>query len=369
MLVARHYGGGMGSRASRASTAAQHAALPEAMRGAVDEFARHLALERGRSVHTVHAYVADLVSLFDHSVRMGATEPDELRLAIVRSWLARLRTVGAARSSLARRAAAVRTFTAWATRRGLLPADVAALLATPRSTRALPTVLRVDQAAWLVTAPRAERGLVRGPGRSGAVDAVGAGRSDTASAGRSGSGSSVQARPVDPTQGIRDALILELLYGSALRVSELCGLDLDDVDLARRVVRVMGKGARERTVPFGVPAQRQLEEWLRSGRPRWVTAGSGSALLLGARGARLNPTTARQIVAAWARAAGLAHLSPHVLRHTAATHLLDGGADLRSVQELLGHRSLATTQIYTHVSADRLRQVYEQAHPRAGDPP
>jgi integrase/recombinase XerC len=169
----------------------------------------------------------------------------------------------------------------------------------------------------------------------------------------------------DGPSALRDRVVLELLYGSGVRVSELCGLDLDDVDRERRVIRVLGKGAKERTVPFGWPAEVALDAWLVRGRPRLAAANTGPALLLGARGARLHPTMARRIVRAWSRAAGVPDASPHTLRHSAATHLLDGGADLRSVQELLGHASLASTQIYTHVSAERLRRAYDQAHPRA----
>jgi integrase/recombinase XerC len=164
---------------------------------------------------------------------------------------------------------------------------------------------------------------------------------------------------------LRDRLALELLYSSGVRVSELCGLDLSDVDRARRVIRVLGKGNRERTVPYGLPAEKALAAWLAHGRPAFVHDSSGPALLLGARGGRLNPTVVRRIVRTHARAAGLPGSSPHALRHAAATHMLDGGADLRSVQELLGHASLASTQIYTHVTAERLRRAYDQAHPRA----
>ena len=164
---------------------------------------------------------------------------------------------------------------------------------------------------------------------------------------------------------LRDRVMLELLYASGVRVSELCGLDLDSVDWERRVIRVLGKGAKERTVPFGAPAEVALNTWLGHGRPRLATSATGPALLIGARGGRLNPTMVRRIVRAWSRTAGLPDTSPHTLRHCAATHLLDGGADLRSVQELLGHASLASTQIYTHVSAERLRRAYDQAHPRA----
>jgi integrase/recombinase XerC len=171
--------------------------------------------------------------------------------------------------------------------------------------------------------------------------------------------------PVHTALLLRDVAVLEVLYASALRVAELCGLDLPHLDFTRRVLRVLGKGARERTVPFGLPAQRSIEVWLRDGRPVLATAWSGAALFVGARGRRLNPAVARTVVTTWARALGLPHTSPHALRHSAATHLLEGGADLRSVQELLGHASLASTQIYTHVSPERLRQVYALAHPRA----
>jgi integrase/recombinase XerC len=308
----------------RGGTEAAHAALPEPMRAGVDAFARHLASERGRSVHTVRAYVTDIVSLLDHAARMGCAEPGDLDLTVLRSWLARLRTTGAARTTLARRAAAARTFTAWAHRDGRTDRDPGAQLASPKAHRELPTVLRDDQAATLVTAPAGNE-------------------------------------PVE----LRDRLILELLYATGIRVSELCGLDLPDIDRVRRVVRVLGKGAKERSVPYGRPAENALDQWLRHGRPVLATPRSGAALLLGTRGGRLQPTTARAVVSRYAEAAGLPHVSPHGLRHSAATHLLEGGADLRSVQELLGHAALSSTQIYTHVSIERLRDAYRQAHPRA----
>jgi integrase/recombinase XerC len=257
---------------------------------------------------------------------MGAAAPTDLDLSVLRSWLARLRTMGAARSTLARRGAAARTFCTWSYREGLLADDVGQRLASPKARRELPAVLRADQAVALVTAP--------------------------APAG------------ADPA-ALRDRLVLELLYATGIRVGELCGLDLADVDRGRRVVRVFGKGAKERGVPYGVPAERALDAWLRHGRPVLATTGSGSALLLGARGGRLQPGVVRRIVTAAVRAAGLPHISPHGLRHSAATHLVEGGADLRAVQELLGHASLSSTQIYTHVSVERLRAAYRQAHPRA----
>ncbi|TDC79452.1 tyrosine recombinase XerC [Micromonospora sp. KC606] len=329
---------------SREGTRTRHQALPPAMREAVDDFADHLARVRNRSAHTVRAYVADLVSLLDHAVRMGCATPADLDLAVLRSWLAKQRTLGAARSSLARQAATARTFSAWAHRSGALPTDVAVALASPQARRELPAVLRADQAAALVEAP---------------ARAAGAHRPDTIRP------ADETPRAVDEAVRLRDRILLELLYGTGVRISEACGLDVTDVDHERRVVRVLGKGGRERSVPYGVPAQRAIDDWLRSGRPALTGPGSGDALLLGARGGRLNPTTGRRIVAGYADGLGLPRVSPHGLRHSAATHLLEGGADLRAVQELLGHSSLGSTQIYTHVSVERLRAAFRQAHPRA----
>ncbi|MEV8510139.1 tyrosine recombinase XerC [Actinoplanes sp. NPDC051475] len=292
------------------------------MREAVDDFSLHLARIENRSAHTVRAYVGDVVSLLDHAAEAGCASPSDLDIVVLRGWLARRMAEGAARTSQARRAAAARTFTAWAHRTGLCAADVGAQLASPKAHRDLPSVLRADQAAELVvTTPN--------------------------------------------PHAVRDRAVLELLYATGVRVSELCGLDITDVDEARRVVRVFGKGAKERAVPYGVPAQRALDDWLGHGRPKVAHAGSGDALFLGARGGRLQQTVVRRIVDAAAQAAGLPHTSPHDLRHSAATHLLDGGADLRAVQDLLGHSSLSSTQIYTHVSTERLREAFKQAHPRA----
>ncbi|HEY7272116.1 MAG TPA: tyrosine recombinase XerC [Actinoplanes sp.] len=304
-------------------------ALPAAMGAAVDAFAVQLARVDNRSAHTVRAYVGDVVSLLDFAARAGYAAPADLDITVLRGWLARRMASGAARSSQARRAAAARTFTAWAHRTGLAPADAGAQLASPRAHRDLPTVLRAEQAARLVTAPP------------------------------HGDGS-----PESQAVELRDQAVLEMLYATGVRVSELCGLDLADVDQARRVVRVFGKGAKERSVPYGIPAQRTLDAWLRGGRPALADR-NGSALFVGVRGGRLQPTVVRRIVTAAARAAGLPHTSPHDLRHSAATHLLDGGADLRAVQDLLGHASLSSTQIYTHVSTERLRAAFRQAHPRA----
>jgi integrase/recombinase XerC len=299
--------------------------LAAPLAAALDGFVRHLRLELDRSPHTVRAYAGDVAALLEHAARMGVTRPEELDLAVLRSWLARLRATGAARTTLARRGSSARTFTTWAHRRGLVPNDPGALLATPKGHRPLPDVLRPDEASRLADQ----------------VDG-------------------------DDPESLRDRAALELLYATGIRVGELCGLDLDDVDGARRVVRVLGKGRKERAVPYGVPAERAVQAWLSAGRPTWVTVASGPALLLGRRGGRVDPRAVRTLVhRRLGDVPGAPDLGPHGLRHSAATHMLEGGADLRSVQELLGHASLATTQIYTHVSVERLRTSYARAHPRA----
>ncbi|MEV4318463.1 tyrosine recombinase XerC [Actinocrispum sp. NPDC049592] len=311
------------------------AALPPAAADVVDAYERHLRAERGLSPHTVRAYVGDAVSLlgYVHGLDVLGTGPVPARgavdLAGLRAWLAGQRSAGTGRTTLARRSAAARTFTAWAHRRGHLDSDPGIRLASPRPQRKLPAVLRQDQAGELMQASK-----------SGAAE----------------------RNPV----AMRDQVIVELLYATGIRVSELCGLDVDDVDTDRRVARVIGKGDKERTVPFGVPAQRAVQDWLKDGRPALVVDKSPPALLLGARGGRLQPSSVRRIVhEALAAVPGAPDLGPHGLRHTAATHLLEGGADLRTVQELLGHATLATTQLYTHVTVERLRAVHDQAHPRS----
>ncbi len=302
--------------------------LPAELRGALGQFERHLARERGLSPHTVAAYVGDVAGLLEHAGRMGVTDLAGLDAGVLRSWLARLHTSGRARTTLARKSSSARAFTAYATRRGLTDRDVGAQLGTARAERRLPRVLRPAEAQQLV---------------EGAFD--------------------------DSPVGWRDRAVLELLYATGVRVGELCGLDVDDVDSRRQVVRVLGKGGKERTVPFGDPAGEALDRWRRHGRAALARPGSGAALFLGERGGRIDPRTVRRAVHRYvAGVPGAPDVGPHGLRHTAATHLLEGGADLRSVQELLGHATLATTQIYTHVSPDRLRASYEQAHPRAQHP-
>lgn len=296
----------------------------------LDEFDEYLALHRGRSAHTRRAYLGDLRSLFAFlDERAPGSGLAGLSLPVLRSWLAAGAAAGAARTTLARRTSAIKAFTGWAVRRGLLTADPAARLQQPKARRTLPAVLRQDQALAAMTAAK----------------------------------SGAQQR--DPV-ALRDRLIVELLYATGIRVSELCGLDIDDVDAARRLLRVLGKGDKQRTAPFGEPAAEALDGWLADGRPALATAESGPALLLGARGRRLDVRQARTVVHQTVGAVGGApDIGPHGLRHSAATHLLEGGADLRIVQELLGHSSLATTQLYTHVTVARLRTVHDQAHPRA----
>ncbi len=311
--------------------------LPPRLADALAAFERHLRAERSLSPHTVRAYVGDVRSLLEHASRDGVEAPDGLGLAHLRGWLAVQHTSGAARTTLARRGAAARTFTAFAHRRGWLATDPGPQLGTLKTRRALPHVLRKDEMRAVLT------GLDE--------------------AGRQAAGA---APPAEAAVALRDAAVLELLYATGIRVSELCGLDTGHLDHARRTVRVRGKGDKERTVPVGVPALRAVTRWMEAGRPALKTNDSGPALFLGVRGHRLDPRTARRIVHERLREAGTTRQTgPHGLRHSAATHLLEGGADLRSVQEILGHASPATTQIYTHVSIERLKSSYRQAHPRA----
>jgi integrase/recombinase XerC len=293
------------------------------------EYERHLHSERGLTPHTVRAYVADVASLLLHGQALGRHGLHDLDVRTLRSWLARQQAQGLARTTLARRAAAARVFTGWAMRSGRASTDAGALLGSPKPHRSLPPALRHDEV----------RGL---------LDAVAESAAD---------GSAV---------GLRDVAIVELLYATGIRVGELVALDVDDLDAERRVLRVLGKGRKERTVPYGRPAADAVAAWLTRGRPALAREGSGPALFVGVRGGRLDQRAVRRLVHTRIHEVpGAPDIGPHGLRHTAATHLLEGGADLRSVQELLGHASLATTQVYTHVSADRLRRAFQQAHPRA----
>lgn len=315
--------------------------LPRDVGEVVADYERHLELERGLSAHTVRAYLADVVSLlgFLHGLPTvgGVRSIDRSRgkgvaaldLTGLRAWLAAQRTAGVSRTTMARRSAGARTFTAWAHRRGHLADDPGARLASPRPHRKLPSVLRQEQAGEVLAA--SEKGAVE-------LDAA----------------------------ALRDHALLELLYATGIRVSELCGLDVDDVDLEKRLVRVLGKGAKERMVPFGEPAWKAVSAWLQHGRPALAKPASPPALLLGVRGGRFQPSSVRRIVHEALNAIpGVPVMGPHGLRHSAATHLLEGGADLRSVQELLGHATLATTQLYTHVTVERLKAIHDRTHPRS----
>ncbi|MGV9712359.1 tyrosine recombinase XerC [Gordonia sp. NPDC003424] len=294
--------------------------------GLLDDFTAYLRYEKGHSEHTVRAYVGDVRGLIAYAGARGVAIGD-IDLTLLRSWLADHTRRGAARTSIARQVSSAKTFCAWAAREGVFGADPSTRLQAPKAHRTLPAVLAPAQAA--------------------------------AAAG------SIPTDADDDPIAMRDRLIVELLYASGIRVGELCGLDIGDVDGARRVLRVVGKGNKQRTVPYGEPAARAIDRWLRTGRPALAGARSADALLLGARGGRLDQRMARTVVHRAVQAAGGPDMGPHGLRHSAATHLLEGGADLRVVQELLGHSSLATTQIYTHVSVERLRAVHRQAHPRA----
>src|SRR5579875_108733 len=307
---------------------------------AVELFARHLQYERSLSPHTVRAYLTDLRDLVDHAERLGCREPADLTVAVLRSYLAKLDTVGRTRTTIARRAAAARVFTAYCSKKGWVSHDPGRRLGTPKVVRPLPDVLTQGQARAVLE--RAEqRGGVDGEADAGAVGArEDAGEND---------GAANAAQDVDKislARRLRDRAILEVLYATGIRVGELVALEMDDIAWERAVIRVIGKGNKERTVPIGQPALRAVEQWLRHGRPAFQTGASGSAIFLGVRGRRIDPREVRRVV-------------------YAATHLLEGGADLRSVQEILGHATLATTQLYTHVSIERLRATYDRAHPRA----
>lgn len=293
-------------------------------------FARHLREERHLSIHSVRAYLGDLESLLLHLEKLGLTHISELELAHIRSWLATMQVKGGARTSLSRRAVSIRMFTKWAHKTRLTPSDVGFGLAIPKAHRTLPEVLDIPNALLVLQALETRVGEEETP------------------------------------LSLRDCAIVEVLYASGARVSELCGLDFDDVDYERQTIRVLGKGNKERTIPIGNPAMSALKIWLKDGRPEVANKESFNAIFIGLRGKRIDQRTVRTVVyEALSALEGVERMGPHGLRHSAATHLLEGGADLRTVQEILGHASLATTQIYTHVSTERLQKAFKQAHPRA----
>ena len=295
-----------------------------------DAYSHYLSAEKALSIHTVRAYLGDFDSLTGHLANNGVTEISDLSLPLIRSWLATQQVRGGARTTLSRRATSIRLFTKWATKRGFMATDVGATLATPKPHRTLPGVLTQGDAVT-------------------AIDSM-----------------ATRAAEFDTPTSFRDVALIELLYATGARVSEVCGLDLEDLDFHRNTIRVLGKGNKERMIPMGGPAVKALNTYINDSRPQLANDKSGRALFLGARGKRIDQRAVRTIVyEALSALEGVERMGPHALRHSAATHLLEGGADLRTVQEILGHSSLATTQIYTHVSTDRLRQAFKQAHPRA----
>ncbi len=300
------------------------------LRAAIDGYARHLELDRGFSAHTVRGYRTDLLDLAGFAEAAGAEDTAAVDLELLRGWLWRGSTAGLAKSTLARRSAAARGFTKWLATTGVAEADPGHRLKAPRPERHLPRVLTRSQV-------------------DGLLDDLAA-----------------RAATGDPV-AVRDHAVVELLYASALRVSELVGARLADLDRERMTLRVLGKGGKERVVPFGIPARRALDVYLDAARAALLDGRDDpGTIFLGARGGRLSTRTVYELVAGLlVDLPGSGPAGPHAFRHTAATHLLDGGADLRAVQELLGHASLATTQIYTHVSAERLKESYQLAHPRA----
>ncbi|MFS0714898.1 tyrosine recombinase XerC [Microbacterium sp. 2P01SA-2] len=298
---------------------------------AAEAYADHLLRVRRLSENTVRAYRNDLGDL---AAAAGDIELADVDIEVLRDWVWRASERGDARSTLARRTATARGFFAWATERGVIARDPALRLASPKRAQTLPKVATAETMSSVLDDLR------------------------------------VRAAEGDPLR-LRDHAVLELLYATGIRVSELCGLDIDDIDRERRTVRVTGKGEKDRVVPVGGPAFDAAQAYLVRGRPvlaARATAGTAGAraVFLGSRGGRLTPRAVYATVSAeLGPALGVDAVGPHTLRHSAATHLLDGGADLRAVQEILGHASLGTTQIYTHVSGERLAAAYRQAHPRA----
>jgi integrase/recombinase XerC len=298
------------------------------LKQAASEFADYLQAARGFSVNTVKAYETDVLDLATYLSKLEVNEVAQIELDQVRDWLFAADQSGLAKSTLARKSAAIRSFSAWLKKNELVDIDFAQRLKSPKSTRSLPKVVSRETLAEIFQTLSSNANI-------------------------------------ENPNAMRDLLAIEILYASGCRVSELVGLNLEDVDYARNILRVMGKGSKQRMVPFGVPAREALDAWVRHGRSQFLNDKSGQALLINSRGQRLGVRQVYALVASLTDGTPTGATGPHALRHSAATHLLDGGADLRAVQELLGHASLGTTQIYTHVSVERLRDGYEKAHPRA----
>ena len=299
-----------------------------AFSSALDRFRTHLEAGRGYSKHTVKGYLTDLADLVDFLEVSGLSNPSQIDLESLRAWLFSLSERGIAKSSMARKTASARSFTAWLLEHGELENDPGLRLRVPKANKSLPKVASrasMDEVFRLLE---------------------------------------VAANEGDPL-AIRNLAIVELLYATGARVSEVVGLNLADVDSARRLIQVTGKGNKQRMIPYGTPCEAALERWVQQGRPKLVTDKTSWELFLNTKGQRIGARAIYELVAGVLAATPIGSAGPHALRHTAATHLLDGGADLRAVQELLGHASLGTTQIYTHVSIERLKVGYSSAHPRA----
>ncbi len=302
---------------------------PAAFAAPIARFVQYVELELGRSANTVKAYHKDIDNLVEFACERGCNEFNDVGIMELRGWLAKQRSAGLSSATIARRATAARMFFQWAAQQKIVDEDPASSLVIPKVSKRLPHVLQQNQATQ-------------------ALDLA-----------------AVRADDDDPVH-IRDRAILEMLYATGIRVGELVGLDIHDIDNSRRTIRVLGKGSKERVVPFGALAEKSLTIYLRDARPRLATSQSAAAVFLGLRGKRIDQRIVRTMVhEVLSMIEGSPDLSPHGLRHSAATHLIEGGADIRAVQEILGHASLSTTQLYTHVSVERLRAVFEQAHPRA----
>jgi integrase/recombinase XerC len=298
------------------------------LKSAAISFADYLFAARGYSRHTVKAYESDVQDLITYLADAGVNECNAIDIEHIRDWLYRADQRGLAKSTLARKTASIRSFAAWLTKNGKVEQDFTQRIKSPKAVRSLPKVVSRSTLDEIFTILN------------------------------------VSATEENPN-GLRDLLTVELLYATGCRVSELVGLDLDDVDHSRNILKVLGKGDKQRMIPFGEPARNALDVWLKTGRPQLANERSGAALLINSRGQRLGVRQVFSLVASLTADTPTGAAGPHSLRHSAATHLLDGGADLRAVQELLGHASLGTTQIYTHISVDRLRDGYKRAHPRA----
>lgn len=358
---------------------------------ALDSFLRYLRVNRGLSRNTIRSYRSDISACLDILARRGIAHLDDVTLDDLRDWIGHESRTHE-KSSMARKIVAVRAFFGFCSLRGITSGDPAESLTTPKLAAPLPTVLTEDQARVMLD--DADRRAEADAGAGTTVRTAGdLSRAVDATAVSDVADIADEAARKRAALELRDAAIVEVLYATGMRVAELVALDIDDIDDAQRTMRVTGKGNKTRVVPFGAPARRALDAWLERGRPeilRSARAARGGArgavrkprgaagaspdasassddraVFLGARGGRLNQRQAREVVHRLAQEAGVPDIAPHALRHSAATHLLDGGADLREVQEMLGHSSLRTTQRYTHVSMERLVETYRQAFPRA----